>query len=98
MEDARVQAETEAESWKGKLAKSRDAERVVIDQATNQKVEIFRLIEQAGMAKARIGELDGALKENQVALEAARADIEGLRGEAAVSRPEAGVEHYSHQI
>ena len=98
MEDARVQAETEVDSWKGKLAKSRDAERVVIDQVTNQKVEVFKLIEQAGGAKARIRELEGALKENQLALEAARADIEGLRGEAAVSILQVGVEHYSYQI
>jgi CAP-Gly domain-containing linker protein 1 len=84
LEEARLQAETDIESWKAKLAKSRDVEKVVIEQGSNLKAEISKLKEQANGAKGRIGELEGALKENQAALEGARAEIEGLRVEAAV--------------
>ncbi len=72
------------ESWRGKLVKSRDAEKAVIEQVANLRREISKMNEQAEGAKGRIGELEGAWKESQTALEAARAEIEGLRGEAAV--------------
>ena len=85
LDEVRAQAETDLESWKDKLGKARDAERVMVEQVKSLKVEIARLNEQAGGAKARIKEVEGALKENQLALEGARADIEGLRVEAAVS-------------
>lgn len=85
LEETRAQAESDAESWKARLAKAKDAERVVLDREREIKEELRRLHKAAEGAKGRIGELEGALKENNGALEGARAEIEGLRGEAAVS-------------
>jgi len=84
LEETRAQAETDAESWKARLAKAKDGERTVLDREREVKEEVKRLQKAAEGAKSRIAELEGALKENNSALEGARAEIESLRGEAAV--------------
>ena len=66
------------------MTKAKDGERAALDREREIKEEVRRLHKAADGAKARIGELEGALKENNAALEAARAEIEGLRGDAAV--------------
>lgn len=86
LEETRAQAEADAESWKNRLSKAKDGERAAMEREREIKEEVRRLQKAAEGAKGRIGELEGALKENNSALEAARADVEGLRGDAAVSR------------
>ncbi|EIW67626.1 hypothetical protein TREMEDRAFT_45156 [Tremella mesenterica DSM 1558] len=82
LEDARVQAETDADNWRAKLAKAKEGEKAVFEQLQVQKGEVTRLNKEAAVTKSRMGELEGALKENQVALEVLRAEVETLRGDA----------------
>lgn len=85
LDEARVQADQEAESWKSRLAKAKESEKAVMDRERELKEEVKRLNKAGDGAKARIAELEGALKENRGALETARAEIESLRAEASVS-------------
>ncbi|TXT13250.1 hypothetical protein VHUM_00617 [Vanrija humicola] len=85
IDEARSQAESDSNAWQAKYNKTRDSERSGADELAASKAEVVRLNKEAEGAAARIAELQGAVKENQSALEAARADIEALRGEATVS-------------
>lgn len=85
LEEARAQAEADMETWKGKMNRVKDGEKVAKEEIVILKTEIKELKEQANGARGKIGELEGALKENHIALEGARAEIESLRTEAAVS-------------
>lgn len=85
LEEARAQAETDMETWKGKMNRVKDGEKAAREEIVILKSEIKELKEQANGARGKIGELEGALKENHIALEGARAEIESLRTEAAVS-------------
>lgn len=80
-----MQAESEAEAWRSKVAKAKEGEKTVFEQLQIKSSEITKLSSQANTAKSRIAELEVALKENQAALEAVRAEVEVLRGEASVS-------------
>ncbi|TYJ58409.1 hypothetical protein B9479_000955 [Cryptococcus floricola] len=82
VDEARAQAETDAEAWKSKINRVKESEKAVREEGGVLRTEIKDLKEQANGARGKIGELEGALKENQVALEGARAEIEGLRVEA----------------
>jgi len=77
--------DNEAESWKQKVQQVRDAEKIQVELVKSLRGEIGDFKTQTTSAKNRIGELEGALKETQAALEGARAEIETLRVEAAVS-------------
>ncbi|WVR06658.1 hypothetical protein IAU60_003690 [Kwoniella sp. DSM 27419] len=83
LDDLRSQAENDADAWKAKVARAKDGEKAAHEQGTALKEEIKRLNEQAHGARTRVNELEGALKENQAALEGARAEIESLRSDAA---------------
>ena len=85
LEEVRTQAETDAESWKARLTKAKDAGQAGVDREKALKESIKKLEKTAAGAKTRIEEMDGALKENRGLLETARAEIESLRSEAAVS-------------
>lgn len=85
LEEARAQAETDMETWKGKMNRVKDGEKAAREEIVILKSEIKELKEQANGARGKIGELEGALKENHIALEGARAEIESFRTEAAVS-------------
>ncbi|ODO00112.1 hypothetical protein I350_06737 [Cryptococcus amylolentus CBS 6273] len=82
LDEARAQAETDAEAWKTKINRVKESEKAVREEGGVLRTEIKELKEQANGARGKIGELEGALKENQVALEGARAEIESLRVEA----------------
>lgn len=83
LEESKGQLESDSEAWKTRLAKSKEAEKALQEQLKEGKSTIMRLNTEANGAKTRIGELEGALKENQGALETLRAEIEGLRADAA---------------
>ena len=85
MDEVRAQAESDGEALKAKVTKAREAERVAAGNVSSLKTDMKKLNDQAGVARDRIAEVEGALKENQAVLETARADIEGLRGDASVS-------------
>ncbi|WVQ73438.1 hypothetical protein IAR50_003010 [Cryptococcus sp. DSM 104548] len=82
VDEARAQAETDAEAWKTKMNRVKESEKAAREEGGVLRTEIKELKEQANGARGKIGELEGALRENQVALEGARAEIEGLRVEA----------------
>jgi chromosome segregation ATPase len=84
LDERRAELESEAESWKQKVQKVRDAEKIQVELVKSLRGEIGDFKTQTTSAKNRIGELEGALKETQAALEGARAEIESLRVEAAV--------------
>jgi chromosome segregation ATPase len=84
LDERRAELESEAESWNQKVQKGREAEKIQVELVKSLRGEIGDYKSQATSAKNRIGELEGALKETQVALEGARAEIETLRVEAAV--------------
>jgi chromosome segregation ATPase len=85
LDERRVELEREGENWKAKVQKLKDAEKIQVDLVKTLRGELGDLKSQNSGAKARVGELEVALKENQVALEGARAEIETLRVEAGVS-------------
>jgi chromosome segregation ATPase len=85
LEEARGQLESNNDAWKSRLAKAKEAEGASKEQIRSLKAEVVLLNKEQNDAKSRITELEGALKENQVALETARAEIESLRGDASVS-------------
>lgn len=85
VDERRAELESEAESWKQKVQKLKDAEKIQVELVKTLRVDIADLKNQNSSAKGRIGELEIALKENQAALEGARAEIETLRVEAGVS-------------
>jgi len=85
LDERRVELDSEAESWKQKVQQVRDAEKIQVELVKSLRGEIGDFKTQTTSAKNRIGELEGALKETQAALEGARAEIETLRVEAAVS-------------
>lgn len=87
VDERRAELESEAESWKQKVQKLKDAEKIQVELVKTLRVDIADLKNQNSSAKGRIGELEVALKENQAALEGARAEIETLRVEAGVSNP-----------
>lgn len=82
LDDSRGQAETDSDAWQAKYDKSREAEKAVEAELESSKMEITKLNTETATAKDRITELEGALSENQTALESARAEIETLRQEA----------------
>lgn len=85
LDERRAELESEAESWKQKVQKLKDAEKIQVDLVKTLRGDITDLKSQTSSAKSRIGELEVALKENQAALEGARSEIETLRVEAGVS-------------
>ena len=54
-------------------------------EITELRKEADKTLKTEAAARAKIEELEEALRENAVALENARAEIEGLRSEVAVS-------------
>ena len=86
LEEARSQAEADAEGWKTRLNKSKASEKAFADREREAREEVKKAERTAHGAKTRIQEMENALKENKGLLEVARADIEGMRGEVAVSR------------
>lgn len=85
LDERRAELESEAENWKAKVQKLKDAEKIQVDLVKTLRGEVGDLKSQNSGAKARVTELEVALTENQAALEGARAEIETLRVEAGVS-------------
>ena len=85
LEEVRMQAINDAKAADTRLAKAKDAERATKEEVVRIKEEKDGVIRDGARLKERICELEGALKENAAALEGARAEIESLRVEVAVS-------------
>ena len=84
LEDARALAEREEAAVRVRVQRFRDAETAMKREVTDVRREVEGLRRSEGAAKDRVAELEEALREEGLALENARADVEALRTEVAV--------------
>ena len=84
LDGAREAAEREEQAMRGRIAKYKENDGTLRKELSEARAEVDhrKRLEVAG--KARLEELEEALRENAVALENARAEIEGLRTDLAV--------------
>lgn len=85
LEDAQAANEQEDQAVHDRLKRYKEREETMRKEVAEGKQEIERVLRDEQKARLRVEELEEALRENTVALENARAEIEGLRNEIAVS-------------
>ncbi|GJJ06534.1 hypothetical protein Clacol_000726 [Clathrus columnatus] len=81
LEYARDSADKEEQAMRTRVAKYKDNETLLRRELMDVRTEVEGWKRTEAACKARIEELEEALRENAVALENARADIENLRAE-----------------
>lgn len=84
LEDTRHASEREEAAARERLARHKEREEAVRKELAEAHKELERVAKSEEGARARVEEIEEALRENTVALENARAEIEGLRAEIAV--------------
>ena len=84
LEDARMALEHEQADAEEKVVRGKEREDAVRAELAESRQEIERVSKGEESTRMRIEEMDEALRENTVALENARAEIEGLRAEIVV--------------
>lgn len=84
LEYARDNADKEEQVMRGRIAKYKDNEALLRHELLEARSEVENRKRVEATGKARIEEVEEALRENIVALENARAEIENLRTELAV--------------
>ena len=85
LEDARAAAEKDEVVVRERIKRYRDKEESMKQEAAEAQKEMERLIQAEEQTRQRLGEIEEAFRENHLTLENARAEIETLRGELAVS-------------
>ena len=85
LEDAQVLAEREEIAVRERVLRYKEREDAIRKELAESQKEVERVAKLEDGARMRIEEIEEALRENTVALENARADIEVLRAEVAVS-------------
>lgn len=93
MEEMQVQTERDEAAARTKLDRSKDREAELKKDIAGVRAQMDEVVKAELGARLRISELEEALRENGVALENARAEIEGLRAEVTVR---ANLRHVSH--
>ncbi|CAL1706972.1 unnamed protein product [Somion occarium] len=83
LEDARATADREEETVRERIVRYKEREDELRKEVNDGRKEIERVMKSEGQARLRVEEIEEALRENTVALENARAEIEGLRSEVA---------------
>ncbi|KAI0342068.1 hypothetical protein BDW22DRAFT_1358196 [Trametopsis cervina] len=83
LEDAQVSAEREEIAVRERVLRYKEREDGVRKELAESQKEVDRVSKLEESARIRIDEIEEALRENTVALENARAEIEGLRTEVA---------------
>lgn len=84
LEEVRATAERDEAMVRDKIRRYREKEDLLRQQVSECESEIARLVKSENNARARTEEVGEALRESTVALENARAEIEGLRAEIVV--------------
>jgi CAP-Gly domain-containing linker protein 1 len=84
LEEVRATAEKDEVMVREKIRRYKEKEEHLRQQVADCESEIARLLKSENNARARTEEVGEALRESTVALENARAEIEGLRAEIAV--------------
>jgi cell division septum initiation protein DivIVA len=87
LEEVRATAERDEAMVREKVRRYKEKEDLLRQQISECESEIARLVKSENNARARTEEVGEALRESTVALENARAEIEGLRAEIVVRRP-----------
>lgn len=87
LEDARAAAEKDEVVVRERIKRYKDKEEVTKKEAVEAKNEMERLIRAEEQTRLRLVEVEEAFRENHLTLESARAEIETLRRELAVSNP-----------
>lgn len=85
LEDARAAAERDEVVVRERIKRYKDREESMKKDVTEARREMERLSRAEEQARQRVGEIEEAFRENHLTLENARAEIETLRGELAVS-------------
>ena len=85
LEDARAAAEKDEVVVRERIKRYKDKEESTKKEAVEVKKEMERVIRAEEQTRQRLGEIEEAFRENHLTLENARAEIETLRGELAVS-------------
>lgn len=84
LEDAQVSAEKEELAVRERILRYKEREDTIRKELVESQKEVERISRLEESARMRTTEIEEALRENTVALENARAEIEGLRAEIAV--------------
>ncbi|KAH8118910.1 hypothetical protein DFH11DRAFT_1561792 [Phellopilus nigrolimitatus] len=83
LEETRGNAEREEATVRTRLQRYKDNDASMRGEVAEVRKEIERLSKSESLARGKTEEAEEALRENTLALENARAEIEGLRGEVA---------------
>lgn len=75
----------EESAVRSRIQRYKDAEMALRNEVADLKKEMERMVKSEASAKTRVEEIEEALRENTLALENARAEVEGLSSELAVS-------------
>lgn len=84
LEDVHATQERDEATIKVRITRFKENEVALKKEVTEARVEVDRVAKAESAARTRVDELMEALRENGVALENARAEIEGLRAEIVV--------------
>ena len=85
LEEARAATEREESAGRERIIQFKEREDALRKEMEEHQKEVERVAKSEESARARVADLEEALRENTVALENARAEIEVLRTEIAVS-------------
>jgi CAP-Gly domain-containing linker protein 1 len=85
IEDAHVMSEKEEVALHDRMKALKEKEDGMKKELSEGRKEVERMAKSETAARNRVEEIDEALRESTVALENARAEVEGLRAELAVS-------------
>jgi chromosome segregation ATPase len=85
IEDAHVMSEKEEVALRDRMKALKEKEDGMKKELSEGRKEVERMAKSEAAARNRVEEIEEALRESTVALENARAEVEGLRAELAVS-------------
>lgn len=85
IEDARAASEKEEAAFRERMRRLKEKEDAMKKELSEGRKEVDRMTTSELTARNRVEEIEEALRESTVALENARAEVEALRAEIAVS-------------
>jgi len=87
IEDAHAMSEKEEMALRERMKSLKEKEEGMKKELNEGRKEVERMVKSEAAARNRVDEIEEAFRESTVALENARAEVEGLRAELAVSNP-----------
>jgi CAP-Gly domain-containing linker protein 1 len=86
LEEVQSTSEKERVLLREKVKRLKEREEATKKELNEGRIEVEKMLKSESTARARVQEIEEALRENTLALENARAEVEILRGELTVSR------------